>query len=129
MTRRAQQSGAAPRAETWAALPVGLAAVYGGYFGGGLGVIVMAVLGLTLDDSLTRLNAVKQVVSVSVHLASALYFAFSGRVLWTAVLVMAVGSLAGGALGGRLVGKIKPETLRWIVVGIGAAVGLAYLLR
>jgi hypothetical protein len=127
--RRAQQSGSAPRVEAWAALPIGLVAVYGGYFGGGLGVIVMAVLGLTLEDSLTRLNAVKQVISVSVHLASALYFAFSGQVLWTAALVMAVGALAGGALGGRLVGKIKPETLRWIVVGIGTAVGLAYLLR
>jgi uncharacterized protein len=129
LTRRAQQTGTARASETWAALPVGLAAVYGGYFGAGLGVITLSVLGLTLEDTLTRLNALKQVVSISANLAAAIYFVFSGQVVWSAALVMAVGALIGGAVGGRLVGKIKPETLRWIVVGIGVVVGVIYLVR
>ncbi len=111
------------------ALPVGLAAVYGGYFGAGLSVIVLAVLGLVLDDSITRLNALKQSVSFSVNIAAAIFFVFSGKVLWPVALVMMVGALAGGALGGRLAGKVKPAVLRWMVVSIGLVVALVYLIR
>jgi uncharacterized protein len=122
-----------PRAPTapppWAALPVGVAAIYGGYFGAGLSVIVLAVLGLVLDDTLTRLNALKQSISLSVNVAAAVLFIFSGKVVWPAALVMAVGALLGGALGGRLAGRIKPSLLRWVVVTIGVIVGLIYLVR
>lgn len=129
VTRRAAQTGAAPASERWAAPPVGLAAIYGGYFGAGLSVIVLAVLGLVLDDSLTRLNALKQSIALSVNVAAAIFFVFSGQVVWPAALVMAGGALAGGALGGRLAGRIKPATLRWLVVTIGVTVALIYLLR
>lgn len=129
LVRRAVQNGTPTPAEGWAMLPVGLAAIYGGYFGAGLSVIVLAVLGLTLDDSLTRLNALKQGISFSVNIAAALFFLFSGQVVWSAVLVMAVGALVGGVLGGRLAGRIKPATLRWIVVVIGVVVAVIYLIR
>ncbi len=129
LTRRLAQSGAGSMSEKWAALPVGLAAIYGGYFGAGLSVIVLAVLGLTLDDSLTRLNALKQSISLSVNVAAAIFFVFSGKVVWSAALVMAFGALLGGALGGRLAGRIKPSTLRWIVVIIGVVVAIVYLVR
>jgi uncharacterized membrane protein YfcA len=115
--------------EGWAVLPVIPAAVYGGYFGAGVSVMVLAVLGLVLDDSLTRLNALKQAVSFSINIAAALFFVFSGQVLWPAALVMAVGALVGGALGGRLSGKIKPRTLRGIVIAIDLVVALIYLVR
>jgi uncharacterized membrane protein YfcA len=113
----------------WVALPVGLAAIYGGYFGAGLSIIVLSVLGLLLDDTLTRLNAVKQAVSFSVNTAAALFFVFSGEVIWLAALVMALAALAGGALGGKLASRIKPATLRWCVVTLGTLVGVAYLAR
>jgi hypothetical protein len=129
LTRRAAQAGSATTSEKWAMLPVGLAAVYGGYFGAGLSVIVLAVLGLTLEDTLTRLNALKQSVAFSVNIAAALFFVFSGKVVWPAALVMAVGALLGGSLGGRLAGRIKPATLRWIVVVIGVVVAIIYLVR
>jgi hypothetical protein len=128
LTRRAGQ-GAPALSERWAALPVGLAAVYGGYFGAGLSVIVLAVLGLTLEDTLTRLNALKQSVSFSVNVAAAIFFLFSGQVVWAAALVMAVGALLGGVAGGRLAGRIKPATLRWIVVTIGVVVAVIYFIR
>jgi hypothetical protein len=113
----------------WVALPIGLAAIYGGYFGAGLSIIVLSVLGLLLDDTLTRLNAAKQAVSFAVNIAAALFFVFSGEVVWLAALVMALAALAGGVLGGKLAGRIKPATLRWCVVAVGAAVGVAYLVR
>jgi uncharacterized membrane protein YfcA len=125
--RMAEGQGAQLEKITW--LPVTLASVYGGYFGAGLSVIVLSALGLTLEDSLTRLNALKQAVAFSVNVAAAVYFLFSGQVLWSAALVMAVGALVGGWLGGRLAGKIKPSTLRWTVVTIGVVVAIIYFVR
>ncbi|MDR3573263.1 MAG: sulfite exporter TauE/SafE family protein [Anaerolineaceae bacterium] len=129
LTKRSAQVGSSKLAEKWAALPIGLAAIYGGYFGAGLSVIVLAVLGLVLEDTLTRLNALKQAVAFSVNIAAAVLFIFSGRVLWPAALVMALGALLGGSIGGRLAGRIKPSTLRYTVVVIGVVVAVIYLLR
>ncbi len=92
-------------------------------------VIVLAVLGLVLEDSLARLNALKQAVSFSINIAAATFFLFSGRVVWTAAVVMAIGALAGGALGGRLAGRIHPVLLRRIVLAAGTAIAFVYLLH
>ena len=112
---------------TW--LPVGLASIYGGYFGAGLSVIVLSALGLTLEDTLTRLNALKQAVAFSVNVAAAIFFVFSGQVVWSAALVMAIGALIGGTLGGKLAGRVKPSTLRWTVVIIGVIISIIYFVR
>ncbi len=115
--------------EAWAAAPVFFAAIYGGYFGAGLSVIVLAVLALVIDDSLTRLNGLKQVVGFVTNLTAALFFVFSGRVIWSVAAVMAVGALIGGALGGRLAGRVAPATLRRVVVVIGITVAIIYFVR
>ena len=125
--RMGEHHGARLEKITW--LPVGLASVYGGYFGAGLSVIVLSALGLTLEDTLTRLNALKQAVAFSVNVAAAIFFIFSGKVVWPAALVMAVGALIGGTLGGKLAGRIKPSTLRWTVVTIGVIVAIIYFVR
>jgi uncharacterized protein len=128
LTRRmAAGKGSSLEKVTW--LPVGLASVYGGYFGAGLSVIVLSALGLTLEDTLTRLNALKQAVAFAVNVAAAIYFLFSGKVLWSAALVMAVGALLGGFLGGKLAGRVKPSTLRWTVVTIGVIISIIYFIR
>lgn len=129
LTARLANRGGAAGMERAAWLPVGLASVYGGYFGAGLSVIVLAALGLSLDDSLTRLNALKQAVAFSVNLAAAVFFLFSGQVIWSAAVVMAIGALAGGILGGRLAGRVRPATLRWTVVSIGLVISVIYFLR
>ena len=121
--------GQSAKLEQWTWLPIGLASIYGGYFGAGLSVIILSALGLTLEDSLTRLNALKQAISFAVNIAAAIFFLFSGHVLWTVALVMAIGALIGGNLGGRLAGKIKPSTLRWTVVTIGVIVAIIYFVR
>ncbi len=130
MMRRMGKGGSPAAAlATLGILPVGLAAIYGGYFGAGLSVIVLAVLGLFLNDSLTRINALKQAVAFSVNIAAAIFFVFSGEVVWPVALLMAVCALIGGTLGGRLAGRIKPSTLRWTVVVIGVIVAAIYLVR
>jgi uncharacterized membrane protein YfcA len=113
----------------WGVLFVGLAAVYGGYFGAGLSVIILAVLGMVLHDSLTILNALKQAIAFSVNVSAAIFFLFSGNVDWICAAVMAVFALFGGMLGGKLASRISPNILRWTVVGIGVAVSIIYFLR
>lgn len=129
LVRHSKEHGSSGISEKWVSLPVGLAAIYGGYFGAGLSVIILSVLGLILEDTLTRLNALKQAIAFSVNIAAAIFFLFSGKVVWVAALVMAVGALIGGNLGGRLAGRIKPSTLRWVVVGIGVMVAIIYLVQ
>jgi hypothetical protein len=129
LLRRLAQSGRSGVHEALAIPPVFAAAIYGGYFGAGLSVIVLAVLGLVLEDSLTRLNGLKQAIAFSVNVTAAVFFLFSNQVVWLAALVMAVGALIGGSLGGRLAGRVKPASLRRMVVVIGLIVGVLYLLR
>jgi uncharacterized protein len=112
---------------TW--IPVGLASVYGGYFGAGFSVILLSALGLTLEDTLTRLNALKQAIAFTVNVAAAIFFIFSGKVVWSLAVIMAVGALIGGTLGGKLAGRIKPSTLRWTVVTIGVIISIIYIVR
>jgi uncharacterized membrane protein YfcA len=129
LTRRLAQGGSDASLQKWTWLPVSLASVYGGYFGAGFSVILLSALGLTLEDTLTRLNALKQSIALTVNLAAAIFFVFSGKVYWTVALVMAVGALIGGWLGGKLAGRIKPSTLRWTVVTIGVIVSIIYIIR
>jgi uncharacterized membrane protein YfcA len=122
------QANAAPHG-AWMVVPVFLASIYGGYFGAGLSVIVLAALGLVLEDNLTRLNALKQTLALVINIAAAIFFQFSGQVVWSVMLVMALGALVGGVLGGWLAGWIRPQVLRLIVVIIGVVVSVIYFVR
>jgi uncharacterized protein len=115
--------------EAWIFLPVFVCAIYGGYFGAGMSVILLAVLALFLNDTLTRLNVLKQSIAFSVNISAAVLFVFSGKVIWSVALVMMLGAFLGGSLGGRLAGRVSSATLRWIVVSIGIVVGTIYLFR
>ena len=108
---------------------VGLAAVYGGYFGGGLGVILLAVLGLTLGSGLRVANAIKGGLSLLINTVSVLVFAVFGPVHWTVVLAVAPATLVGGVAGGRLATTIDEGTLRRVVVVFGLAVGVWLAIR
>jgi uncharacterized membrane protein YfcA len=112
----------------WAIPPVFLAAIYGGYFGVALSVMFLAMLGLALDDSLTRLNALKQAMSLACNVAAALYFAIGATVVWSAAGAMAAGALLGGWAGGRAASKVSPSLLRLIVIAIGLIIAAMYAL-
>jgi uncharacterized membrane protein YfcA len=103
-----------------------LASVYGGYFGAGLGVMLLAVLAVALEGTLQRLNALKGLLSLVVALVAAAYFAAFGPVRWEAAAVMAVASFAGGQLGVGFARRISDRALRTgiVVLGTGVAVWL-----
>jgi uncharacterized membrane protein YfcA len=111
------------------ALPIAAAAIYGGFFSAGMGVLLLAVMGLTLDDTLTRLNALKQALSFSINVAAAVFFLFSDQVVWSAAAVMAIGALLGGVIGGRLANKLPPSALRRTVVIAGIGIAIVYWVK
>lgn len=106
---------------------VGLAAVYGGYFGAALGVMLIAGLALLLDESLHRINARKNLVSAVSGLVTVLVFALIGEVSWAAVGVLAPATVTGGYLGARLARRLPAPVLRTLIVAFGLTVG-GYLL-
>ncbi|HEY2207274.1 MAG TPA: sulfite exporter TauE/SafE family protein [Pseudonocardia sp.] len=103
-----------------------VAAIYGGYFGGALGVIMISVLSLLATDKLVRLNAVKAVLSLVIATVTVLIFSLGAPVQWWAVLLLAPSTLIGGYLGARLASVLPETVLRWSVVVLGLAVA-AYL--
>ena len=123
---KANTDGSARPRPVWpGALAVMAVSVYGGFFLAGLSVIVLSVLAVAFDDPFKRSNALKQVVSLTVSLAAAAFFTFTGMVDWPLAAFMAVFTYAGGWLGGKLVGKIPVKLLFWIAVTAGA-VSTAY---
>ncbi|MFM7463877.1 MAG: sulfite exporter TauE/SafE family protein [Cyanobium sp.] len=108
---------------------VALAAVYGGYFGAGLSVILLGVLAITLPDSLTRLSGLKQLLALAANGGAAAVFLASGRVAWPAALALALGAVAGGLVGGALASRVNGEVLRRLVAAGGGGMGLWFLLR
>ena len=98
-----------------------LAAVYGGYFGAALGVAILALLNLTLDDTLQRLNALKALLQLVVGVVAAVGFAVFSSVAWTAVVVIAPASIVGGQLGARLAQRVSDRVLRVGIIAYGVA--------
>jgi len=105
--------------------PVGTAAtfgsgVYGGYFGAAQGILLLAILGLSLDgENLQRINALKVVLAGLVNLVAGMVFVFSAHVAWLAALLIAVGSSIGGVAGARYGRRLPPAALRAVIVAVG----------
>jgi uncharacterized membrane protein YfcA len=104
-------------------------AVYGGYFGAALGVMYVAALALVLDESLNRVNALKNVLSATVGLVTVIVFALFGPVHWVAVAVLAPATVIGGYAGARLARRLPSRVLRFVIVAFGTAIGLVLLYR
>ncbi|MEU0938912.1 sulfite exporter TauE/SafE family protein [Embleya sp. NPDC005971] len=102
--------------------------VYGGYFGAAQGVLLLALLATLLDEDLNRLNGLKNLLQALVNLVAAVLFTITAEVAWYPVLLLALGSVAGGRLGALLGRNIPAPALRTLVVAIGTTVGLALLL-
>ena len=119
---RADHAGLALHASTFAA------ATYGGYFGGGLGVILLAVLGIFLPDDLSRLNGLKNALSLVVNTAALVGFGLFGPVAWAAVAVVGPASLVGGVGGSRLARRLPAMVLRRVVIVWGTAVAVRLLV-
>jgi uncharacterized protein len=105
-----------------------LAAVYGGYFGAGLGIMLLAILALALADDLQRLNALKGLLSFVIGAAAVAFFVAFGPVRWGAALVMAVASFAGGHAGVAVARRLPAHVLRGLVVAFGVGVSIWLLI-
>ncbi|TCP54290.1 hypothetical protein EV191_103335 [Tamaricihabitans halophyticus] len=95
--------------------------VYGGYFGAAQGVLLLAFMGVLLDESLQRLNGVKNVLAALVNLVSGLVFVLVADVAWEAVGLLAAGSIVGGMIGAKIGRKLSPTVLRAVIVLVGLA--------
>jgi uncharacterized membrane protein YfcA len=111
-----------------AQLGVGLAAVYGAYFGAGLGVIVFAILGLLVPDEPMRLGALRGLQSLVVNVVAALVFVVTGHVHWGAWLLLGAGAWTGATYGVRLARRLPPQGVRVAVVLLGTSAAVALLV-
>lgn len=120
-------AGRAPRGMLHAL--VFLAAVYGGYFGAGLGIMLLAVLAAALADDLQRLNALKGALSLVVAVVSAVAVGLFGPVAWLPAAIMAATSLIGGVLGARIALRLPATALRWGIVAYGVVLAVVLAVR
>jgi uncharacterized protein len=104
------------------------ATVYGGYFGAGLGIMLLAILGVFVDDGLQRLNALKGVLSLLVAAVTVVGFALFGPVAWDAAAIVGVTCLAGGAAGVGVARRLPAPVLRGLVIAYGVSVAIALLV-
>ena len=103
--------------------------LYGGYFGAALGVMLVAALGLVLDQSMARVSALKNGISALGGLVTVGAFAVFGPVEWADVLVVAPTAMIGGYAGARLARRLPSAVLKWLIVAFGSGVGLVLLYR
>lgn len=94
-------------------------AIYGGYFGAAQGVILIALMGILMDETLQRLNAIKNVFTALANLVSGLVFVFAADVDWLVVGLLAGGSVLGGMVGARIGRRLRPFWLRAAIVVVG----------
>jgi uncharacterized protein len=115
----ARGSGRSDRPGPVALLGVFAGGVYGGYFGAAQGIMVLAILSLSIEDRLQRLNAVKVVLTGSVNLVSGIVFVIAAHVAWAPAGLIAGGSVLGGVLGARIGRRLPPQVLRAVIVVVG----------
>jgi hypothetical protein len=103
--------------------------VYGGYFGAAQGILLLAVLGLSLSDPLQRINAIKNILAgLTNAVAGAVFVIAASHVVWSVAGLLAAGSLIGGHLGARVGRRLPPPVLRGAIVAVGIAAILKLVL-
>jgi uncharacterized membrane protein YfcA len=122
---------ASPRTRPHWGLDVGafLTGTYGGYFGAAQGVILIALLGIFLDDHVQRLNALKNVVIAMVNATAALLFIFFAPVAYLPAALLAVGSAIGGQIGATVGRRLAPNLLRLLIVVVGTGVAIKLFIK
>jgi uncharacterized protein len=113
----------------WVYLGVFLGGVYGAYFSGGMGVLLLGVLGMFVHEHLQRVNAVRAVLSLTINSVAVIAYALFGPVHWPAVATMAVASLIGGIGGTRLARRLSPAVLRGVIVTFGLVLSVVLAVR
>jgi uncharacterized membrane protein YfcA len=102
--------------------------IYGGYFGAAQGILLLAILGLSLHEDLQRINALKNVLAGLVNLVAGVIFVLVAHVAWTPALLIAAGSIVGAQLGARYGRRLPPDALRAVIVVVGVLAILRLLV-
>ena len=102
--------------------------VYGGYFGAGIGILMLSSLSFLGLKDIHEINALKSFLAFWMNIVAAGLFAARGLVVWEYALAMAVAAIVGGYLGARLALLVPPVFVRWIVIGIGFGLAGYYFL-
>jgi uncharacterized membrane protein YfcA len=127
---RAESRGGVPDHGVWWVWPaVLLTGVYGGYFGAAQGVLLMAVLGIGVADTLQRHNATKNVLALVVNAVAATVFVLVAEIDWTVVALIAAGSIVGGQIGSTVGRRMPPTVLRAVIVVVGLTALVVLLAR
>lgn len=113
----------------WAGLFQLMVAIYGGYFGAGIGILMLAALGVLGLTDIHAMNGLKNLFALCINGVAALYFVAAGMVSWPYVLVMAVGAVAGGYGGAGIARRIGRPLVRKIVIAIGFGMAISLLVR
>lgn len=130
VARRHASTGGLPERGAWWVWPAMFACgVYGGYFGAAQGVLMMAVMGIGINEGLQRLNGVKNVLAALVNGVAGLLFALVADVDWKVVAVIAVGAVVGGVLGASVGRRLPPLVLRTAIVVVGVVALVVFLLK
>jgi uncharacterized membrane protein YfcA len=103
-------------------------AIYGGYFGAGMGIILIALLTTFLPDDIQRLNGLKNVLAVIINGVAAILFTFVAPVHWDAAALLAVGAIAGGQIGSGVGRRLPPALLRAAIICVGLVAEAKLLL-
>lgn len=127
LVRRLGRGRPAPPAAR--ALGLLLVAVYGGYFNGGLGIVLMALYAATGETDIQRANALKNINSLLLSLLSVATFVLAGVVAWAPALLMMVAATAGGWLGARAARRLPATAVRAVVVGTGVVMSVLFFVR
>jgi uncharacterized membrane protein YfcA len=127
VAKRAEARGGLPEhGAGWVWPTVAGAGVYGGYFGAAQGVLLMAILGIGVDDTMQRHNATKNVLAAIVNGVAAVVFIVAAHVDWRAAGLIAAGSVIGGQIGARVGRRLSPLVLRGVIVAVGIAAIVAF---
>lgn len=106
----------------------GLISFYGGYFGAGIGILMLAMLQLMGYSNIHQMNAVKTLLGAAINFATVIIFIYSGAVIWNLAAVMIAGGIFGGYVGARLALKVAPEHVRLLVSFIGFSMSAYFFL-
>ena len=129
VARRAEARGGLPDHGAWWVWPaIALAGVYGGYFGAAQGVLLMAILGIGVADSLQRHNATKNVLALLVNGIAAVVFIVVADVDWLVAGLIAAGSVVGGQLGATVGRRLPPLVLRGVIVVVGVTALVSFVV-
>ena len=106
-----------------------LVAIYGGYFGAGMGILMLAAFGIMGFTDIHQMNGLKNFLSLCINGIASIYFIWQGMVSWPYAVVMAAGAVGGGIWGAALARRVGPRAVRRIVVVVGFSMAISLLLR